>query len=176
LNDNVWSVSAPPYPLDVTTGIGNLINPSYAGFSMHDHVYIAPHIPDPTRAVVTYQFDAAAIVDQIEIIQHGNGISKIEALVGNSLGSMTSIGNIFGPSGDVMFAGAFSEGSSQVFDFDNTLAGSYVQFVVTKTNLSNGWGTDRAFLREDQGARYQPASEPAAVPEASTMYCQVDGC
>ena len=172
LTDNVWSVSAPPFPLDINTGIGFLINPSLpvlnsSEFSLHDHVYTSPHIPDPTRAVVTYQFDTQAAVDQVEIIQHTNGISRIEGFVGNSLGSLTSIGDIFGPSGDVTGSSQFVEGQSQVFDFNNIQAGLFFQFIITKTSLQNGWASYRAFLRDDQGIRFSHAT--AAIPEPSTL-------
>ncbi|MHC4956610.1 MAG: hypothetical protein ACYTGZ_22455, partial [Planctomycetota bacterium] len=37
----VWSVTAPPYPLPVGLGVGNLINPApIGGFALHDHHYI----------------------------------------------------------------------------------------------------------------------------------------
>jgi hypothetical protein len=132
-NDGVWSVSTPPFPLDINTGIGFLINPAHStgpspvasDFSRHDHLYSSPNIPIPTRAVVTYEFDMPTTVDQLEIIQHQNGITQIEGLVGNTLGSLSSIGTIFGPSGNVVGAGALPEHGSQVFDFNNPTAGNF---------------------------------------------------
>lgn len=163
LNDNVWSVSAPPFPLDVNTGIGFLINPVLGGiFSLHDHVYVSSNIPDPARAVVTYQFDEPVIVDQIDIIQHTNGITQIEGFVGNTVASLASVGTIFGPSGDVTGGGVFAEGQSYVFDFNNSQAGTFFQFVIRKTSLSNGYASYRAFP--------DFTTAPTTVPEPSTMY------
>src|SRR5262249_18038515 len=54
VDDGVWSVSAPPFPINDALGIGYLINPSYnvglgaAEFSLHDHQYVAPNVPDPS--------------------------------------------------------------------------------------------------------------------------------
>jgi hypothetical protein len=171
-DDNVWSVNAPPFPFNTSSGIGYIINPAYptdptlavpTEFSRHDHVYSAAHIPDPTRAVVTYQFNMPTAVDQLEIIQHRNGITMVEGFVGNSLGSLSSIGTIFGPSGDNTTFNGLTEGSSAVFDFDNAVAGTYFQFIVRKTNASDGWATYRAFPRLSDGTRISPA-----VPEPAT--------
>lgn len=172
-DDNVWSVNTPPYPFDINTGIGFLINPTYpmaptspvqSDFSRHDHVYSAANVPDPARAVVTYQFDMPTVIDQLEIIQHQNGMTRIEGFIGNSLGSLTSIGSIFGPSGDNTTFNGLTEGSSQVFDFNNTVAGTYFQFIIRKTNASDGWATYRAFPRSSDGTRIPAATipEPAA--------------
>ena len=63
LNDGIWSVSAPPYPLD-QRGIGVIVKPTWisandqADFALHDHVYVGSNVPDPARAVVTYAFSA----------------------------------------------------------------------------------------------------------------------
>ena len=145
--DGVWSVSAPPFPLNINSGIGFLINPGFsldpADFTLHDHVYVATHMPDPNRAVVTYQFDEAVVVDKIEVVQHRNGISQIEGFVGDSLGSLTSIGAVFGPSGDTTFP--FYEGQRYVFDFDNARAGQFFQFVIRKTTLHDGYAMYRAY-------------------------------
>jgi len=162
----VYSVSA---PVDTNLGIGNLINPgpiSSAAFSLHDHAYVSAYTPDPSRAVVTYEFSSPVTVDQLELIQHANGITQVEGFVGNSLGSLTSIGSVFGPAGDVTGYAALSEGASQVFDFDNTLAGTIFQFVVRKTNLDGGWANYRAFPRREDGVRFEP--QTLAVPEPRT--------
>jgi len=155
LNDNVWSMSVPPYPLDVDMGIGNLVREPVTteAFSLHDHGYIDPHIPNPTQAIVTYQFEQPTVIDQVEIIQHANGVSQIEGYVGDSVGSLTSIGSIFGPLGDVTGSNVFAEGSSYVFDFNNVTPGRVFQFVVRKTSLANGWALYRAFPRDADGNR-----------------------
>ena len=170
VRDNVWSVTAPPYPLNVNLGIGYAINPDvpipYELFVFHDHddlagqppVMLAPHIPDPERAVVTYTFNEPTVVDQLEIIQHQNGITQVEGFVGNSLDSLTSMGSIFGPDGDVMAPSYFDETQSYVFDFDNTTAGSIFQFVIRKTSFSEGYAAYRAFPRNTDSVRYSAAS------------------
>ena len=171
---NIWGISGPPYPIDVTSGIGNILNPVVTlvipnEFARHDHVYSAAHVPDPTRAVVTYEFATSTVVDQLEVIQHRNGITQIEGFVGNSLSTLNSIGTIFGPSGDVTVGNFFPEGVSEVFDFNNTVAGTFFQFVVTKTNLFNGWATYRAFPRLSDGTRLEPALYAGAFATAEVI-------
>ena len=101
LDDNAWTVSAPPFPFDVQKGIGVLVNPLYLpgsdNFALHDHQYLEAHVPDPTRAVVTFVFDQPVAVKRLELIQHANGITQIEGFVGDSVESLTSIGTVFGP-------------------------------------------------------------------------------
>jgi len=164
LDDGVWSVSAPPYPLATDDGIGFILNPTVAGkFSLHDHHYVASHVPDPNRAVVTYEFDGPAAVDQIEVRQHGNGITRIEGFVGDSLGSLTSVGSIFGPKGDVTGSGVFVEHQEYVFDFDNAQQGKFFQMVIRKTSLSNGYASYQVFPRDSDGVRFDPIPEPTAL-------------
>lgn len=169
-DSGVFSVSAPPFPLDINTGVGVLINPTapLSSFVLHDHVYISPHIVDPTRAVITYEFDSAAVVDQVHIVQHTNGISQIEGFVGNSLSNLTSVGAVFGPDGDITGSGIFSERETQVFDFNNNSAGKFFQIVIRKTSLSNGWATYRMFLGDSSGQRFEAALEESTVPEPSS--------
>ncbi len=130
----VYSVSA---PVDTSLGIGNILNPgpiSGSAFTLHDHVYVSPYAPDPARAVVTYVFDFPVTVSELEVVQHANGITQVEGFVGDSLASLSSIGSVFGPDGDVSGYGYFAEGRDDVFDFNNTTAGTVFQFVVRKTN------------------------------------------
>ena len=164
LSSGVWSVSAPPYPLNTSSGIGYILNPTVASaFSIHDHVYVSPHIPNPSRGVVTYEFNQAAVVDQLEVRQHTNGVTRMEGFVGDSLGSLTSIGSIFGPAGDVTGGGVFVEHSSYVFDFDNVLAGRFFQVVIRKTSASNGYASYQMFPRDAQGVAFEPIPEPATL-------------
>ena len=179
--DGVWSVSAPPYPLNVTRGIGHLINPdeSFApmvveSFLFHEHdfkgqppVMPAPHTPNPARAVVTYTFDSPAIVDQLEIVQHTNGITKVEGFVGNSVDSLASIGSVFGPDGDVTGESRFAELQLYVFDFDNEMAGRIFQFVICKCSGSTGYSAYRAFPRNADGVRYAAAIANSEVVPTS---------
>jgi len=183
--DDVWGVSAPPYPLNVNSGIGYIINPDDSfvppmvaeDFSMHEHdfggqsrIMIADHTPDPARAVVTYTFDSPTIVDQLEIIQHTNGISQVEGFVGDSVDSLTSIGPgpVFGPYDDVTGPYSFTETQSYVFDFNNGLApGKVFQFVIRKISHPTGYAAYRAYPRNADGVRYAAAT--AAVPEPASL-------
>ena len=158
--DNVWTWTA-TNPLTYA-GIGYIIDPNYnvwqywGDFSLHDHVYISSNVPDPSRAVVTYRFDQPVIVDKLTIIQHTNGITAIEGFAGDSLGSLTSIGTVFGPRGDVHGNLVFGEGESNTFNFNNTThTGTYFQFVIRETNLQNGYASYRAY--------------PETVPEPTAM-------
>jgi len=105
LDDNVWTVSVPPYPFGVRTGIGVLVSPMFVpgsdNFALHDHQYVEPHVPDPARAVITFRFDQPVAVSRIEVVQHQNGIAQVEGFVGDSLEALTSTGAVFGPLGDV---------------------------------------------------------------------------
>ncbi|NUM36710.1 MAG: PEP-CTERM sorting domain-containing protein [Candidatus Brocadiae bacterium] len=157
-DENVWSSN----PLNIYSGIGYLVNPnltySYSDFTLHDHVYVSSYIPDPTRAVVTYEFSEAVTVKSLQIVQHTNGVTKIEGFAGNSLSSMVSLGSVFGPSGDAMGGQVLPEYAYQVFDFNNTtVSGKYFQFIIRKTSLGNGW------------ALYRATPDFIAVPEPSSL-------
>ena len=161
----VYSVSA---PIDPAVGVGNLVNPDpISAFSLHDHVYVSPYAPDPSRAIVTYQFSSPVTVSELELVQHANGITQVEGFVGNSPGSLASIGSVFGPDGDVTGYGYFAEGRNYVFDFNNTTAGTYFQFVVRKTNIDNGWANYRAYPRDENGGRFGLVEVPE--PHEYTM-------
>jgi hypothetical protein len=165
LTDKVWTWTA-SNPLTYA-GIGYIIDPICAAppqnpndFSLHDHVYISWYVPDPSRAVVTYRFDQPVIVDKLTIIQHTNGITAIEGFAGDSLSSLTSIGTVFGPRGDVHGNLVFGEGESNTFNFNNTThTGTYFQFVIRETNLHNGYASYRAY----------PVFTSATIPEPTTM-------
>ena len=179
LVDNVWSVSAPAFPLNISSGIGFLINPNVRApssnsdlndFSLHDHFYVSSNVPDPTRAVVTFHFDISTIVKGVEVIQHQNGISKIEGFSGNALNTLASLGSVFGPSGDITGASLLTEWSSQTFDFGNTVtAGDFFQLVVRKTPLANGWASYRIFPLDVNGNRIAPALTAVPLPAAAWL-------
>ena len=148
VTDDVWDIQGPP--VNINLGIGYLINPSFsptpADFTLHDHVYGTPYVPDPTRAIVTYTFDQPVYVQGIEIIQHSNGITQIEGRAGDSLATFSSLGAVFGPRGDITGSNVIPEGESNYFDFGNsTVGGTYFQFVVRKTSKNDGWASYRAF-------------------------------
>ena len=157
--DDTWTVSAPPYPLDVSTGIGWLISDAplvNSNFSLHDHIYAAPYVPDPLRAVVTYRFDGPTVVDQVQMIQHHNGIWRIDGYVGNSVGGLAPIGSMTVPQ-------VTSEYEASTFDFNNAVAGTYFRFIITGTDISNGYACYRAYPADSTGQRF------AAIPEPATL-------
>lgn len=155
------SVSAPPYPLDISTGAGLLINPSIPGFGLHSHIFDSANIPH--NAIITFRFSSPAVVDSLRVVEHANGITRVEGFVGESLSSMTSIGNIFGPLGDVTGSGVFTDRSSYLFDFQNTTPGLYYQFVITKTSLVNGYATYNINPLDPSGQPFGPAVAPEPV-------------
>lgn len=127
-------------PGTTAVGIGRIVDPTSSfKFSMHDHGYLAPNIPDPLQSVVTYKFDAPAVVTGLELSVHANGISKIEALVGDSLGSLVSLGTFTGGLGAPVGSAMFTEHALNAFGWANTTPGLYFQFVVAETTLDNGY-------------------------------------
>ena len=81
-------------------GIGYLVEPEpfhrvwspMTDFVMHDHMYVAPGVPDPRRASITYRFDAPAKISEVLIVQHTNGIAQIEGFIGDDEKKLKSIG------------------------------------------------------------------------------------
>ncbi|MBL9171998.1 MAG: thrombospondin type 3 repeat-containing protein [Verrucomicrobiales bacterium] len=164
LSDQVWATAAAPHPFNDRLGIGRLVNlavqsPSTPpeGFSLHDGGTYSNHVPNPRRAVITYCFDEPVTVDQVEIIQHANGITQVEGLVGNSLGSLTSIGTVFGTHGDATGNSILPEKESDVFHFNNGVPGTVFQLVIRKTSFDDSYATYRIFPRDSLGERYLPA-------------------
>jgi VCBS repeat-containing protein len=146
VRDNIWTVSGSPAPSNI--GIGWLINPgsfAYGNYAMHDHVYVAPYVPNPTRTVVTFEFAAPTNVDEITVVEHGNGVTKLHGYVGDSLDAMTSVGSLYGSLGDRDGWSQFVEGQENVFDFDNSMYGKYFQVVIEETSLYDGYALYRMF-------------------------------
>ena len=165
--DSTWTVSAPPYPLDVATGIGWIISdaaPVAAYFALHDHVYVAPNVPDPARAVVTYRFNAPTLVDQIQMIQHNNGIWKIDGYVGDSIAALAPIGSATVPQPTVEF-------EASTFYFYNSVAGTYFRFIITGTDISGGYACYRAFPADVNGQRFAPIPEPGLLSLLAAGAC-----
>jgi hypothetical protein len=165
------SVTAPPYPLNTSQGTpGYIINSASFTpniFAMTAHAYASANIPASNgQNVVTFTFDAPTVVDQLKVIEHANGVTKIQGFVGDSLGSLVSMGDIFGSAGDRTGGSAFSDGATSVFDFNNTNAGLIYQFVFTKTSLDTGWAVYRAYPADATGTQFGPAV--SAIPEPST--------
>ncbi len=141
----VWSVAGAPPPNDI--GIGYLVNPDpFAGaFVLHDHVYDEDHVPDPARAVVTFEFGSPVRLEAIDVVQHTNGLTLLEAFVGDDLQSLASIASVFGPFGDVTGWHVFAEYDLQRFEFPPAAAGRFLVVVIRKTSLHDGYASYRMF-------------------------------
>lgn len=177
-----WAVSAQQGSnLEAYFGIGAILNPVIfpgppveLNYCMHDNVMVSPNVPDPTRAVVTYEFTFPIVVSQLEIINHANGISRIEGFVGDSLNSLVSIGSVYGPLGDVPNAYQFPEQQPYVFVFNNSTPGKFFRFIVRKTSLDIGYAMYRAFPKGPSGLRlFGVATEcnDNGIPDE----CELDG-
>jgi len=148
LSDNLYkSKTDNQGELDTSSGIGAIVAPmdkNYA-FTLHDHRYSSTNIPDPSRAMVTFQFNTAVTIDSVLILQHTNGITWIEGFAGDDENQLHSIGTTWGPSGDNIQSGGLPEAGLQLFQFDNskTQLGRIFRVVFRKTNLLNGWATYR---------------------------------
>ncbi|HEX9047549.1 MAG TPA: hypothetical protein VF988_11025, partial [Verrucomicrobiae bacterium] len=163
LNDGAWTVQVPPYPL-TNFGIGHLIDPApivVGAFTLHDHVYTDSYVPDPTRAVVTYTFTNPVVVQDVDVIEHANGITRIEGFVGDSEDALVSIGAVFGPAGDTTTP--FSEGQAYTFHFTNNTAGKVFRFVIRKTVINNGYALYRAYPSAGSGNHFASAVDPAGA-------------
>lgn len=180
--DDIWTVTVPPFPLNTDLGIGHLLNSSPTILAadidpltrfgvLHSHKYSAPYVP-LSSAVVSFTFDAPTAVDQLELIQHFDGITRIEGFVGNDLNSLISIGNIFGPDGDVHGPAYFTSGQSYLFDFNNSIAGTIFQFRITQTSLADGYALHRAFPRLADGSYIAPVPEPSLL----SLLCAFTAC
>jgi hypothetical protein len=168
----VYSVSAPPYALDVNSGIGRLLKTDdfgvYPQFALHDHVYVAPQVPDPNRAVVDFVFRWPTAVYGVEIIQHTNGVTQIEGFGGPSSTNLTSAGLAFGPIGDVSGFNLIPEFVSQVFTLPTPACGEHFRLIVRKTSHVDGWASYRMFLLDAVGVRIPVASAPEALAASVT--------
>ena len=125
---------------------GTLTDPScctYPDFALHDHGYVAAHLPDPNRAWVAMTFDAPVVLSGLDVVQHANGITRIEHFVGADMSTLVSVGNAFGLRGDVTGDVVFAEYERDRFDWTSQSAGTMHYFVVTKTSNPAGWATYR---------------------------------
>jgi len=179
--DNIWSITNLPFPPASQAGIGIIVSPtsfSYddnQDFALHQNdaiqpspLYIASNVPDPATVTVTYTFDRPETISGVEIIQHANGITKVEGFLGNSTNSLVSLGSVFGPSGDITSGtnGTFvaPDGTSQVFNFGNTnLSGTVFQLVIRKTSYPTAFATHRIYPLGTDATRICTASGPLMV-------------
>jgi hypothetical protein len=165
--DNLWSVSN---PIDPDLGIGVIINPSLpssssANYALHQNdalfpsapSYIAANVPNAASATVSYVFSEPAIVSGVRIVQHLNGITRVQGALGNSSGTPTNLGNVFGPSGDITNNGqsnfvVANDGDSQDFLFGNTtVAGTHFDLTITKTVYASAFAAFRIIPLDENG-------------------------
>jgi hypothetical protein len=162
-NSGIWAVSTtPPTPLDVNSGVGNLVNPTDpASFNASTFVL---HNATSAPMLVTYEWDSAVTVSSILMKEHGNGITEIEGFVGNDLGSMSSVGIIAGALGDV----SFSEGQSNLFTINSPISGKYFQWRITDTTAAN---TSYALYRAIPNATAAAVPEPSGFVISALLLC-----
>jgi hypothetical protein len=158
----IWSTEFPIRDPE-HIGIGYVVEPEpfhhvwspAADFVMHDHMYLAPGVPDPRRANITYHFSEPAKISELLIIQHENGIGQIEGFVGNDENDLQSIGRANSTLGaDLpLKEKTFTDGYRDVFKFPRSREGKVLRIVITKTPLPNGYALYRAYPRN---ADHQP--------------------
>lgn len=130
----------------------------YADFALHDWSYVSPHVPDPSRGYVIFKFDAPVVVHGMTVIQHTNGLTRIEHLSGNSMDSLASEGSSWGNRGDATGDAVFSEFEQDRFAFSGTQTGRVHKFVIEKTSLAWGYASYRWYLDFEAAPVPEPAS------------------
>jgi hypothetical protein len=157
LNDRRWKVDF-PIESGEAVGIGHIIDEGDVGpqtlFSMHDHHYAAPQIPDPTRAVVTYTFSNPVEVSDVKLIQHTNGVTQIEGFIGDSSDELRPMGISWTTIGDLNGKSIFNERQTDIFKFLQPGKGRVFRFVIRKTSLSDGYAFYRAYPRNSRHQAY----------------------
>jgi len=138
-------------------GIGYIVEPEpfhrtwspMTDFVMHDHMYVAPGVPDPRRANITYRFDAPAKISEVLIVQHTNGIAQVEGFIGYDEENLKSIGFANSALGAnlPLRENTFAEGYRDVFKFERAGEGKVFRVVITKTPLPNGYAVYRVYPR-----------------------------
>ena len=185
--DNIWKVTTPPFPFNTQEGIGLIVKPGLVlpnnngDFALHQNddiqpspLYVASHIPNPESVTITYNFDHPQTIRGVEIIQHGDGVTRVEGFLGSCTNSLVSLGSVFGPAGDVTSGTVGSNGVSQIFDFGNTnVAGAVFQLVIRKTSYPAGFALHRAYPLTVNSNRVPIAS---GLPKLTIQFSQVQIC
>lgn len=145
-------------------GIGYIVEPEpfhrtwspMTDFVMHDHMYVAPGVPDPRRANITYRFDAPAKISEVLIVQHTNGIAQVEGFIGYDEKNLKSIGfaNSTLDANLPLRENTFAEGYRDVFKFERAGEGKVFRVVITKTPLPNGYAVYRVYPRNSDHRPY----------------------
>jgi hypothetical protein len=126
-------------------------------FALHDHVYLMSYLPDPDRAWVQFEFDAPVVVLGLNVVQHANGITRLQHAYGMAESSLAA--------GTVATSGLYgaATGQAQMIEFSvdpfaiiDSGAGTLHRFTISSTSLDNGWATYRFLLD------VAPVPEPAA--------------
>jgi hypothetical protein len=129
--------------------------PERADVTLRDYQFVRPHVPDPSRAQASYQWDFAVVVTSLELVMTQDGIVELEGFVGGTPGyaagqldgravneGWVSIGRANGTAG----GGPFPEGARSVFAWpENVRAGALFRFEVLRTRHQARWGLYRAF-------------------------------
>ena len=145
-------------------GIGYIVEPEpfhrtwspMTDFVMHDHMYVAPGVPDPRRANITYRFDAPAKISEVLIVQHTNGIAQVEGFIGYDEKDLKSIGFANSTLGTnlPLRENTFAEGYRDVFKFERVGERKVFRVVITKTPLPNGYAVYRVYPRNSDHRPY----------------------
>jgi len=168
---NVWEVHVPPYPFNMNSGIGYILNASGTPyFCLHDHMYTSPFVPYAERAMVTYEFNQPAAVGYMQFVLHANGIVQIEGFAGDTPETLESVGVVTGSKGiPPTVYGVFSELSINTFSFPNPRPGKLFVMVVRRTSWVNGYANYQTYLYAPDGRQYLPAATPAQVVPLITI-------
>ena len=169
----------------MNSGIGIIVQPTWTStndnhdFALHQNddiqpspLFVSPNVPNPDTVTVTYLFDQAAVISGVEIVQHLNGITKVEGLLGNSTNTLVSLGSVFGPSGDIT-DGTFVvpyDGTPQMFNFGNTnISGTVFQVIIRKTSYPNAFAIHRMFPLDASAGPIAVASGPPIVSSIQAL-------
>ncbi|MEO2046846.1 MAG: DUF1549 and DUF1553 domain-containing protein [Pirellulales bacterium] len=128
-------------------------------YILHANGY-ADHTPDPTTATVTYYFDTAQEIAEVELIMHTNGVSCIEGFIGEDVDHLTSLGEASSPYA-VRGKPFATEHGSCVFAFDPVKlhAGRVFRLVVKETIKADGFANYEAYPRDPEHRRIPPTAE-----------------
>jgi len=173
--DNVYDDQAVGGVFNDNLGIGIIINPSFipanvqSDFALHQNGNLFPpsaysgFVPNPLTSSVLYTFDHPTIVSGVAIVEHFNGVTGVGGHLGNSVGSLASLGTVLG-------SPIMTDGTIEIFDFGNTtLAGQYFGLTIDQTFLSYAFAIHRAYLLDENGHPIPGSTNgPVPTPEPAT--------
>ena len=174
--DGVYDLSAIDGVLNLDLGVAILLNPTApipesgpAEFGLHQNdsaqPYSAPFVPNAVGSTVTYFFDIPTTVTGVEIIQHINGVARISGALGDTIGSLTSLGEATGPGIPLDFSDHF-------FSFGTSSApGTIFQLRIEQSWHPSAVAVYRTYLLDENTARIPAAGSEAPEPSTITMFC-----